>query len=123
MSSNINDNIRSIRELKNYTQEYMAVRLGITQAGYSKIEKGNAKMSFEKLEEIAAVFELSVENIISFETNLHITNTVKRNSMLSDNYGLMNLNLLYQDKIMLLEKLLHKTDSELRCYKDKFGLL
>lgn len=123
MSSNINDNIRSIRELKNYTQEYMAVRLGITQAGYSKIEKGNAKMSFEKLEEIASVFELSVENIIRFETNLHIANTVKRNSILSDNYGLMNLNLLYQDKIMLLEKLLHKTDSELRCYKDKFGLL
>ncbi|CAD0004797.1 helix-turn-helix transcriptional regulator [Flavobacterium chungangense] len=123
MSSNINDNIRSIRELKNYTQEYMAVRLGITQAGYSKIEKGNAKMSFEKLEEIASVFELSVEHIIRFETNLHIANTVKRNSILSDNYGLMNLNLLYQDKIMLLEKLLHKTDSELRCYKDKFGLL
>lgn len=32
--------IKSIRELKNLTQEYMAEKLDISQAAYSKLEKG-----------------------------------------------------------------------------------
>lgn len=39
MPGKINQNVKSIRELKNYTQEYMSEQLGMTQAGYSKIEK------------------------------------------------------------------------------------
>ncbi len=38
----IGEKIKKIRELKNYTQEYMAAQIGITQAGYSKIERGES---------------------------------------------------------------------------------
>lgn len=31
-------NIRKIRELRNYTQDYLAAKLGISQNAYSKIE-------------------------------------------------------------------------------------
>lgn len=39
MAIEITRNIKIIREMKNYTQEYVAERLGMTQAGYCKIEK------------------------------------------------------------------------------------
>ncbi len=55
MNASIKNKIKSIRELKNYTQEYMADQLGVTQAGYSKIEKGKTILSFAKLVEIARI--------------------------------------------------------------------
>ena len=35
---NIVANIKQIRELKNFTQEYMAHEIGISQASYSRLE-------------------------------------------------------------------------------------
>ena len=45
----------------------MATQLGITQAGYSKIEKGKTSLSYEKLVEIGRILDVSVEDIISFD--------------------------------------------------------
>jgi transcriptional regulator with XRE-family HTH domain len=121
MSTRINDNIKIIRELKNYTQEYMALRLGITQAGYSKIEKGSSTVSFEKLEEIAQVFEMDVRNIIKFDISLYL-DPVFEKSTVPVEQGIL-VSRLYNDKIALLEKLLDKTNRELNLYKNKFGCL
>ncbi len=41
---NIAGNIRRIREGKGYTQEYLAMKLGISQNAYSKIELGIPKL-------------------------------------------------------------------------------
>ncbi|QSW88628.1 MULTISPECIES: helix-turn-helix transcriptional regulator [Flavobacterium] len=129
MATSIKNKIKSIRELKNYTQEYMADQLGVTQAGYSKIEKGKTILSYVKLVEIAKILEVSVEDIISFDSQRYFNsfNTVKGNS----NSGNISINSdnsealksLYEDKIKLLEKLLAKTEEELNRYKKKFGSL
>ena len=44
----IGTKIKNIRELRNYTQDYMAEKLGITQAGYSKIERGETDVTYSK---------------------------------------------------------------------------
>lgn len=126
MTTSIKNKIKSIRELKNYTQEYMADQLGVTQAGYSKIEKGKTILSFVKLVEIARILEVSVEDIISFDSQRYFNsfNKVKGNnngSILINSDNNEALKKLYEDKIMLLEKLLSKTEEELYCYKEKFG--
>ena len=41
----IGNKIKNIRELKNLTQEYLAEKLDISQAAYSKMEKGDTKIS------------------------------------------------------------------------------
>jgi len=122
MSGKINDNIKSIRELKNYTQHYMAFRLGITQAGYSKIERGDNAIGLDKLEQIASVFEMNINTIIEFDTSVYLEQASKSREA-SQRCGIYNLDALYKDKILLLEKLLAKTDWELKKYKDKFGCL
>lgn len=48
----VSDMIRKARKHKEYTQLYMAVKLGITQTGYSKIESGKSKCSGPRLLEI-----------------------------------------------------------------------
>lgn len=129
MATSIKNKIKSIRELKNYTQEYMADQLGVTQAGYSKIEKGKTILSYVKLVEIARILEVSVEDIISFDSQRYFNsfNTVKGNnnngSILINSNNDEALKELYEDKIKLLEKLLNKTEEELNLYKKKFGQL
>lgn len=129
MATSIKNKIKSIRELKNYTQEYMADQLGVTQAGYSKIEKGKTILSYVKLVEIARILEVSVEDIISFDSERYFSsiNTVKGNSnngsILINSDNSAALKELYEDKIKLLEKLLGKTEEELNRYKKKFGQL
>lgn len=116
----IGDKIKSIRELKNYTQEYIADQLGITQAGYSKIEKGKTSLSLEKLQQLALILELPLENIIHFESQRYFDQDIsiaKGPTVNSDkNFELVIR--LYEDKIALLEKLLGKTDQELQFYKE-----
>ncbi|WP_281232942.1 helix-turn-helix transcriptional regulator [Flavobacterium gelatinilyticum] len=129
MATSIKNKIKSIRELKNYTQEYMADQLGVTQAGYSKIEKGKTLLSYVKLVEIARILEVSVEDIISFDSQRYFKsfNTVKGNhnngSILINSDNSEALKELYEDKIKLLEKLLDKTEEELSLYKKRFGNL
>ena len=42
-------NIRKIRDLRKYTQEYLAMKLGISQNAYSKIELAYTRITLERL--------------------------------------------------------------------------
>ena len=57
-------NIRSKREYRNYTQEYLAFKLNISQNAYSKIELGYTKITVERLFQIAEVLEFDVVELI-----------------------------------------------------------
>ena len=60
-------NIRHKREYRNYTQEYLALKLSISQNAYSKIELGYTKITVERLFQIADVLEFDVVELISPE--------------------------------------------------------
>ena len=58
-------NIRHKREQKNYTQEYLALKLNISQNAYSKIELGYTKITVERLFQIAGILELNIMDLIA----------------------------------------------------------
>jgi transcriptional regulator with XRE-family HTH domain len=60
-------NIRNKREKLNYTQEYLAVKLGISQNAYSKIELGYTKITVERLFQIAEILETGLMELIDSE--------------------------------------------------------
>lgn len=60
-------NIRRTREQLNYTQEYLAAKLNISQNAYSKIELGYTKITVERLFQIAAILEVDVHELIAAE--------------------------------------------------------
>lgn len=61
----VQDTIRTMRELNHLTQEEMAEKLNISVNGYSKIERGITKLSLEKLEQIANIFNINVSELYS----------------------------------------------------------
>lgn len=123
----IEEKIKSIRELKNYTQGYMAEELGITQAAYSKIESGQTKLTMNKVADIASVFEMDVNDLMNYDTQKYFNsfNNVKGSNIYSTitQSEEETVKKLYEDKINLLERLLHATENELLRYKEKYGEL
>ena len=75
-------NIRSVREYRNYTQEYVAGQIGISQNAYSKLELGFHKLSLERLFQIAEVLEVDSPALLMQEgdvtANLRINAVVRR---------------------------------------------
>ena len=59
-------NIRRIRESKNYSQDYMAVKLGISQNAYSKIELAYSSITLSRLFKISEVLETNLADLIKF---------------------------------------------------------
>jgi transcriptional regulator with XRE-family HTH domain len=60
-------NIRNKREKLNYTQEYLAAKLGISQNAYSKMELGYTKITVERLFQIAEILETDLIELINSE--------------------------------------------------------
>ncbi|QXV65844.1 helix-turn-helix transcriptional regulator [Mucilaginibacter sp. 21P] len=58
-------NIRKRREDLNYTQEYLAAKLNISQNAYSKIELGYTKITVERLFQIADILDIDLTNLIN----------------------------------------------------------
>jgi len=57
-------NIRKIREFRNYTQDYLAAKLKISQNAYSKIELGYSNITLNRLVEIAEILEIELVDLI-----------------------------------------------------------
>jgi transcriptional regulator with XRE-family HTH domain len=57
--------LRLIREFRNYSQEYVAEKLGITQHAYSRIENNQTKLSTERLERLAAILNIPPLELLS----------------------------------------------------------
>jgi transcriptional regulator with XRE-family HTH domain len=59
--------IRKLRESKDFSQEYMADQLGMSQGNYAKIESGKIKLGTVRLKKIAAILEKSTQYFMSEE--------------------------------------------------------
>lgn len=59
--------IKQIRELKNFTQEYMAQKLGLSTRAYSKIETGETQLTINRLNEISAILEVQPMEVLGFD--------------------------------------------------------
>lgn len=57
--------IRMVREIRGYSQGYMAGKLGIAQNTYSKIETNQSKLATDTMKKIAEILEISPMDIIS----------------------------------------------------------
>jgi transcriptional regulator with XRE-family HTH domain len=58
MTSKVIGNIRTLRLIKNYKQDYLAVLLRCSQNSYSKIENGHTELTIHTLFRIAHILEV-----------------------------------------------------------------
>lgn len=64
--NDILENIDTIRRNRGYSQEYVAVQIGMKQAGFSLIMSGERELKYTTLLQIANVFQMPVIDIITF---------------------------------------------------------
>ncbi|HMH34615.1 MAG TPA: helix-turn-helix transcriptional regulator [Puia sp.] len=57
-------NIKAIRELKNFTQDYVASHLNMSVPNYSNIETGKTDVTLTRLQQIAEVLQIDYLQII-----------------------------------------------------------
>ena len=66
-AKSIAGNIRRIRGFRNYTQDYLAAKLGISQNAYSKLELGYSKLTLERLFNISTILDVELMQILNFQ--------------------------------------------------------
>ncbi|HTF80798.1 MAG TPA: helix-turn-helix transcriptional regulator [Cytophagales bacterium] len=100
--------IKRLRELKNLTPKVMASRLGMTNAGYSKIERDEVSLTLERLSQIAGILEVLPEEVLSFDERYVVSKT--RHTRRNSKYGIPHEYILsekvirlYEEKICMLE--------------------
>ena len=57
--------LRVYREFRNYSQEYIAEKLGITQNAYSRIETNQTRITAERLRQIADILSIPLTCLLS----------------------------------------------------------
>ncbi len=107
----IGTKIRKIRELKNYTQEYVASKLELTIAGYGKIERNEVKVNSDRLEQIARALEVRPSQIMEFDEN-NVFNIQTNNG--SANGTTIYQNQGYEKLIAYLEGEINRLKAELQ---------
>ncbi len=60
------EKIRKIRREKDFSQEYMAESLGLSQSQYFRIENGECSIDLEKINSISEVLGINPLDIIEF---------------------------------------------------------
>ncbi|MCF6307759.1 MAG: helix-turn-helix domain-containing protein [Flavobacteriaceae bacterium] len=74
MKEMIGNKIRKVRELKGYNQEYMALKLNISQRAYSKLERNETKLNWNRINDVSKILEIDPLDLVSFDENLIFNN-------------------------------------------------
>ena len=105
MKKDIGLKIRQIRELKGYSQEFMAHKLAISQRAYSKVERNETKIDWDKITQISKILEIEPIDLVSFDDNLIFNNCTQSGKMNTFNIH-TNEKLIeqYEKRILQLEE-------------------
>lgn len=107
----LNDKIRVLREMHNWTQDEMAEKMQMSKSGYSKIKRGETKLTTDRLEQVAEIFDVDITELLSMGLN-GTFNLIKENGSQSNYYGnsekltaeIERLNLIIQHQAELLQQ-------------------
>ena len=101
----VGDNIKKLRELRNYTQQYMADQLEISLSGYGKIERNETDVSLGRLQQIADILGVDIHGILRFDDK-HIFN-LNNNEVANG-----QVNNYYSGREELLERIIEQLRKE-----------
>lgn len=84
-------NLKQIREFRNYSQEYLAEKLGISQETYSRIENGTVSLTVNRLILIAEILQVDCSNLLSCTHGQHVNLCLKECEPAICNLGTIGL--------------------------------
>lgn len=73
--------LRKYREIRNYSQDYVARKMGISQNAYSKIENNITQLTVNHVKLISQVLEVSIMDLLRDEFEIHSPNSIQTESI------------------------------------------
>lgn len=115
------DRLKKIRLEKNFSQDYLAKKLGLSQKAYSKIENNESKLSVENLQRISEILNVPVEQF--FSTNNQpvlndFSNRTGGDNVIYKNFNEDKIDELYTSLIKAKDELLKAKDNEIATLKN-----
>lgn len=102
--------IKQIRELKNFTQEYMAQKLGLSTRAYSKIETGETQLTINRLNEISGILGVPAMEVLGFDDK-QVFNNCKQDGYIGINH------------INIPDKLIQQYDETIQALKEQIAVM
>lgn len=99
--------IKKIREIRNYSQEYMAERLGISQVAYSRLETGKTKFDLNRMQDIASILEIDPVFLLTFDESV-VFNHCQQSGKIVNNYNGIESQNLIESRLSKIEDLVSK---------------
>jgi transcriptional regulator with XRE-family HTH domain len=116
----IGDKIKRIRDIKGLKQEDIAALLKITPQAYSKVERNETKLDTDRLEEIAKIFNMTVDEIQQFDDkNLFVNNLQECKESITIN----NITNHYNSDQTIIDSLLQQHKEMTASLKDEIQFL
>jgi|SRR5690554_29078 len=106
--------IKILREVKNFSQNYMASELGISQPAYAKIENGTTGISLRRLMRISQILQIDpIELVVGSEivTQMH------------NNHTYDSVKNLYLENQIIYQKLLRRLEDEISRLREENAIL
>ena len=114
MNDIIAKNIKKHRELKGFSQEYMAHQLNVNQSTYAKMENSSTKITIDKLFSVAKLLEADVSEILDLKNQTIYNQDLKDNSV-----GHQQVENLYQENKEVYQELLKAKDEQIALLKEQ----
>ena len=77
--------IRKVREQRNYTQDFVAKQMGISQNAYSKIENGYTQLTVKHIKDLSKILEVSMVELLRDDFEIHRPNHIHTESINKEN--------------------------------------
>ncbi|STO63474.1 putative transcriptional regulator [Haemophilus parahaemolyticus] len=132
----IYDKVRIMREVNQWSQEDMAEKMGMSVTGYAKIERGQSNIHYDKLVQLAKIFNISLSDLISVDEKKptwyfreNNTQNIQANYYATDEAILLELEKTKlvldnaQDLIKIKDELISQKENEIKALKEIINLL
>jgi len=100
---NIGNNIKNIRELKNFSQEYVAQEIGLSQSSYARIESGATIPKIDRLQRIAEVLDVDLSTLLNTTNIFHFNKNANQcgfiNNQTNNNIDIEMLRKIIQEEL------------------------
>lgn len=121
----MHDKIRMMRELRQLSQEDMAEKMNMSPSGYAKIERGETRLQYDKLVQIAQIFNVSLSDLVDNDKGVIFFMNENGNNT-SANYYSGDHSIMFEiEKLQLIHKdeLLEQKEKELETLRKMISLL
>lgn len=111
----MHDKIRMMRELRQWSQEEMAEKMNMSPSGYAKIERGETRLQYDKLVQIAQIFNINLSDLVDDNRGFVFLLNENGNNTSTNYYGSNDTLIIEIEKLKL--QISHK--DELLIQKEK----